>query len=135
VITHSRWRVWGNRSKGWTADDRVAGRQESPQVAHLRGRVAAHVDDRARPEGEQLPRGTPRRIPFLGGSITTAVSFAREVEPREDRGGVPAVNAAFDIPLAAAFSRANATDDSLTSTPATRSKAPAEASAKRPLPQ
>ena len=67
--------------------------------------------------------------------MTTEVSSGGKSSPEKIEEASPAVNAAFVIAFAAAFSRANATEDSLTSTPATRSNAPAEASAKSPLPQ
>ena len=41
----------------------VAGGEEVPQVAHLRGRVAGDVDDAARAEGEEL--GEERRVAAL----------------------------------------------------------------------
>ena len=67
--------------------------------------------------------------------MTTAVSFLGNSREEKMAEASAATNVALGIPLAAAFSRANATDDSLTSTPATRSKTRADARANRPLPQ
>ena len=121
--------------EGLDARDAVAGGGERHEVAHLRLGVARDVDDRARREGHEL--GQELRRAALAGRIDDdgGVGAREGAGPRRSRSRRRAMNVQLSRPLRAAFSRAQATLDGLTSTPKTRSKPGAAASASRPLPQ
>ena len=121
--------------EGLDRGQRVAGGEEVAQVAHLGRRVAGHVDHGARAEAQELAQERPRRSPCAADRSRPPCRPAGNRGPAKIAAASPARKVALVMPFAAAFSRAKATEVSLTSTPATRSNRAAAARANSPLPQ